>query len=550
MTERSSRVPEPVGAGVALIEAATPLVYRTNAFRVTGLPVDATPRDVSRQLQKTAMLERLGHSAQGMSGPLALNPAADGDAVRDAMQRLRDPERRLIEELFWFWPRRFGESSKDEALDAVNRGDLGTSTKIWVERAGTPSEAGVAIHNLAVLAHALALDYEYALGQGHTSRNLIDQRDRNWRPALERWVALVGHEAFWARFAERIRTLDDPRLGGSTVRQIRTSLALAIVSITARLALQAAERGNSMETARLVDLLHKSGFGREVVDEAFRSAIQPVRDRVRLMCESAAAEAMRVPGEGANVARRLLEQALPTVAILDRLLPAGDAMRDGAHDEVALRTENSLAAYARETGNWKVIQEVHEFARRLAASPSARQRLERSSEAITSNLLYSMCWFCKTNRADDAAAVLVPMHGNVTRTPSKLINDLRVDPQLLGLSGTHVKWQQFTARVPRCTTCALAEKKTRALRNRGLVIGALAGIIGCVSLVDQSDESTGLGLLVAGAGAGVGALIGWLLGHSQEPAGMSPLTAKTEFPPIQERFKLGWAVGEKPSGVQ
>jgi len=485
------------------------------------------------------MLERLGHSAQGVSGPLALNPAADGDAVRDAMQRLRDPERRLIEELFWFWPQRFGESAKDEALQAVNRGDLASSTKIWLDRAKTPAEAGVAIHNLAVLAHALALDYEYAIGQGHASPTLIEQRDRNWRPALERWVALVSHEAFWTRFAERIRTLDDPRLSGSTARQIRSSLALAIVSVTARLAFQAAERGNGTETARLVDLLHKSGFGRDVVDDAFRRAIQPVRDRVRLMCETAATETVRAPAEGANVARRLLEQALPTVAILDRLLPSGDAVRDGAHDEVALRTENSLAAYARDTGNWKVVQEVHEFARRLAASPSARQRLERSSEAIKSNLLYGLCWFCKTNRADDAAAVQVPMHGNVTRTT-----------QLLGLGGTQVKWQQFTARVPRCSTCASAQKKTQGFRNTGLVIGALAGVMGCVSLVGQSDENTGIGLLVAGAGAGVGALIGWLLGRSREPAVMSPLTTKTDFPPIQELFKRGWAIGEKPSGVQ
>jgi hypothetical protein len=183
------------------------------------------------------------------------------------------------------------------------------------------------------------------------------------------------------------------------------------------------------------------------------------------------------------------------------------------------------------------VQEVHEFARRLAASPSARQQLDRSSEAIKSNLLYGTCWFCKTNRPDDAAVVEVPMHGNVTRTPQFL-------------AGTHVKWRQFTARVPRCSACASAQQKTQTLRTTGLVIGALAGIIGCVSLVSQSDENTALGLLVVGGGAGVGALTGWLRGHSQEPATMSPLGARMAFPPIQALFKLGWAVGEKPSGVQ
>ncbi len=272
-------MPEPVGAGVALLEAATPLVYRTNAFRVTGLPVDASARDMSRELQKRAMLERLGRGPRGGSGPLDLNPPADADAVRDAMQRLRDPERRLIEELFWFWPQAFGQSARDEALQALNRGDLETSTKIWIERARTPAETGVAIHNLAVMPHALALDYEYAMCQGHTSPALIEQRDKSWRPTLDRWVVLVNHEAFWAGIAERIRTFADPRLSISTARQIRSSLPLAIVSITAQLARQAAERGSGTEAARLVDLLQSSGFEPNVIAEAFRRAIQPVRDR-------------------------------------------------------------------------------------------------------------------------------------------------------------------------------------------------------------------------------------------------------------------------------
>jgi len=98
-----------------LLGAIGPDLYRTNSFRVVGMPVDATERTLAKQAERLKMRERLAGGLEAIRGALALRPAPDADSVREAMQRLRDPERRLVDELFWFWPTSSGDTGDDLA---------------------------------------------------------------------------------------------------------------------------------------------------------------------------------------------------------------------------------------------------------------------------------------------------------------------------------------------------------------------------------------------------------------------------------------------------
>jgi hypothetical protein len=71
-----------------LLEAATPELYRNNAFRVLGLPVDTTPREVTRRGEELAMARRYGNGQACRKGAMPLGWTAvcwfcgktDGDA--------------------------------------------------------------------------------------------------------------------------------------------------------------------------------------------------------------------------------------------------------------------------------------------------------------------------------------------------------------------------------------------------------------------------------------------------------------------------------------
>ena len=88
-----------------LIEQATPSLYIRNAFRVLNLPVDATPRDIKRHLEKVELEIKLKESVRRDKEGAGSSPLDGGGSLnelRAAAQRLNDPETRLVDEFFWF----------------------------------------------------------------------------------------------------------------------------------------------------------------------------------------------------------------------------------------------------------------------------------------------------------------------------------------------------------------------------------------------------------------------------------------------------------------
>src|SRR5262249_38623914 len=130
-----------------------------NAFRITGLPVDATLRDIGKQAERLKLLAELGQDPQS-NVAMPLRPSPTVDDIRDAIQRLKDPEKRLIDEFFWFWPQKFGESRSDAAIKALEEGNLESAADIWMSKRKDPTEGVAATHNLALIFHVSALDWE------------------------------------------------------------------------------------------------------------------------------------------------------------------------------------------------------------------------------------------------------------------------------------------------------------------------------------------------------------------------------------------------------
>ena len=165
-----------------LLEVATRDIFRRNGFRITGLSVNATPREISKQGDKLVLMQELGGGLE-QSSLLGLEPAPSLDELRHALQRMRNPENRILDELFWFWPVNGGPASTDPALSALARGDVEAASTIW-EANGRPSSVSVSeAHNLAVLHHALALDAETPDAHRNGTHSRRAEIDAHWSKA-------------------------------------------------------------------------------------------------------------------------------------------------------------------------------------------------------------------------------------------------------------------------------------------------------------------------------------------------------------------------------
>jgi len=341
---------------------------------VLGLAVTASPREIDRQARKLQALARFGRAPATGGALLPLDPPPDAEAVRGAVRRLLDHRTRVVDELFWFW-----SEPTDPAHRALLDGDPDVARRRWLSR----SDAGdvVAAHDAAVLAHARALDLELAAGEpdGGASPNGL------WEEALLAWHEVIDSEAIEERMAARLEALRDPRLGPSAARRLSCELPGALLQVNARLAVDAVERGDAAATERLLDTITGSGFDAARVEEALQRAVEPARERARLLSQDARKQAEADPVRGHRSAERLMAEAGPLLQLVDRLLPDEHPSRQLLHDDVATAALSCQVKFGNRTDDWPASAQLLERALEIASGSSARTRIEENLEIVRRN---------------------------------------------------------------------------------------------------------------------------------------------------------------------
>lgn len=356
-----------------LFEVARPDIFRANAFRLTGLPIHATERDIRKRLEEVHMSEKYGGTAAQGLRPLPLDSPPDNDTVREAAQRLRDPVLRILNEFFWFWPE---PPTEHLMMEALARRDIQAAIGFLTEQAQSSNDPGIAAHNLAVMFHTLALDIEHAWQPGSISRKLRKVQDSYWREGLNHWRVALDSEAVWQQLQARIDEMNDPRLTTEIVPQLRSTLPLAVLLINAQLSVLAAERGTVQEAERCRLFMAESGFADELIEEACQHTAQRLREHIRTLCEMAESGTLDASEEAAKFTHDLLTQSRPPLKALAVLLLEGDQLREDAHDEVATAATNCLLVHCQTSANWQLGLQLLDMARPLAVTSAVRERID------------------------------------------------------------------------------------------------------------------------------------------------------------------------------
>jgi len=387
LTESSAsagRANEPSTECKPLLDAATKDLFRKNAFRITGLPVDATTRDLAKHAEKLKVLAELGQDPQ-LHAALPLRPPATVEDIREAIQKLKDPQKRLIDEFFWFWPEEFGQSRSDAALQALEKGDLGAATEIWMCKRKHPTEGVVATHNLALIFHILALDWEnYSLKKEFDAERQ-DKVNGYWKAAFYRWKQLVTNEQLWSKVVTRISQLNEPNLTIDFARQIRATLPTAFDKPNAELAVAFAKLGK-VELARrqikFMGVLNDPAHA----DRAAELVLTPMRNRLREHVRQAKERADKNPNDALAAGRQLLEHARDPLALFDLFLRNNSHFRNDVFDEIAALCNRLQVAYHKTTDDNQTCLEFLKLALPFAASTDLRLQIEENIKTLDENI--------------------------------------------------------------------------------------------------------------------------------------------------------------------
>lgn len=376
MTERRTG-----GSGLDLSALANVDLYRRNAFRLSGLPVDASLRQIRRRATEVEVAERLGDTGSiAGDGLFPVTPHPAAEEVLTALQRLRDPNRRLLEEWFWLWPIP-DHPTEDARLDDVKRS--------WSELVGTGSEhAGTAAHNLAVAAHLKLLE----VGRG--SRSL----EGAWKSAYRAWRRVIDDERCWTWLEGRVEAIADPQLKVGAVAELRSGLPAMLLEIHAGLVVSLVA-GHPTRAAMHVAAIRASGFDRELVDEALTGAVQGETSRLRALA-GRAREAVLAREPFEPVAKSIVEGSKADLAAVRAVLGDDHPVLAGVTDRLAGGLRECVIAGVNRSGVAATVDRRKEYATAIrwldkalgiAGEGHVREQITADLTTLLHNLVLACC---------------------------------------------------------------------------------------------------------------------------------------------------------------
>lgn len=401
-----------------LIETAIPEIYRRNPFHILRVSVGTSAREVKRALEKLELENGLAatdgepgirEQSKDAGNGLTISLERGTDTASAAFQRLGNPDQRLVDEFFWFWPHSPGADAEDKALQAVRAGNTEAAIQTWVERESRRAEHSVATHNLAVVYHMAALELELTElsgpGEGALSPSQLKLRDSYWTQAYERWTQLLTRPAFWRRLSKRVEALDDPRLTSDDADRLQKSLPFALFLINARLAVRFGEQRRREDVRRQVGLLSQLGLpgdkgasSRLTLEESTRQArvlaTQPLRDRLAEARKRAEVQAEADPRHADVVAASLLDNPdfASGLETLDDLFAYEDPVRQGFCDDLAEQIHSALVAFGNKAEQWDVVVPLLRRALEIATGTHAREKIQQGLDIAIRNAETDLQW--------------------------------------------------------------------------------------------------------------------------------------------------------------
>jgi hypothetical protein len=335
------------------------------------------------ELKMQVELGKIPHR-QGTAYPL--NPPPSLDDIREAIQKIRDPEQRLIDEFFWFWPEDFGDSKSDLACQALALGDTAKANDIWQTRIKEEPQGVVPKHNLAVSYLLTAIQMEYrALGHKIPEDRRREMTDI-WKSAIRKWSRIAEDDQLWEKVADRIRQLNEANLPTGFARRMRASFPEAFHNINVELIFDLAKSGHVELAKQHLQYLREHSHRPDELGQSAARVLLPAKNRLQEQIRLAVNRGEKNPRDGVNAARELLKQSHATLELFDIFYGENSDERHELYDEVATICNRLPIAYQKATDDNQTCLEILRLVLPFVTSTELRKQIEENIQILNQNI--------------------------------------------------------------------------------------------------------------------------------------------------------------------
>ena len=165
---------------------------KNNAYHVLGLDTTSSERDISKRSKEIINRLKAGDSPEYDMDIGLFKDFRTEDSVRDALQRLQSPKKRIIENFFWF---QISSGIDEQVLGLFKLKDHLNAIRIWKNASeGQGTKAFFYKKNLAIL-YALVLS--------------SDEDKYYLQDSLALWKELIESNKFWSSFTKVYKLHDE-----------------------------------------------------------------------------------------------------------------------------------------------------------------------------------------------------------------------------------------------------------------------------------------------------------------------------------------------------
>lgn len=346
-----------------------------NSYRILGMPVTASIKELTKRGNFIEMAQRTGAEIPfGKQPILPVKAVLTDDDDNFAMQRLENPEHRILDIFFWFWPVELNSPINDPALTALMENDENRAISAWKENLSTNTNIGICNHNLALYYLLSAIKGE--------SENLSEQLQNSneisssyWDLALHYWGQTLEIESIWDFLITYINIIGDNRVKTGYSRKIKSQLPVILSALMGKFAIKYVDQGHVFEVERLVNIIQASSFEPGQIETGLSLAGKQLEDRIKKYIQIAKATTESTPAASSEIIEILLRNCESILHPI-KLLYNHSRKADSLNNLVALAGYDTVNSYATKTDEWgKAIDFLEKF-KNISKNKSTIQKIE------------------------------------------------------------------------------------------------------------------------------------------------------------------------------
>lgn len=337
-------------------------IISNNAFRVLGLPVNSSEKQIVSQYDELLALNKIGKvPAFSNDFEWISKPDRSEESIRKAFHVLQTPERKIEHMIFWFWEH---DEIDKMAISSLSEGKISQAINIWEQAVDRKGKNPIYyLKNLASLSFAcLAVNIE---------KNIVDTI-AGLKKCIDFWGDLLGMPQFWKELERQslishlsLNERDDIKV--DILRHIHSAIH-PFIEIES-------DAGTEIKK-KYLNCLASSKFPDSARLHIIALYLSPISSEIMNACEKAKEVRSTAPKDALVAAEKLIEITQKPLGIIKSLLSEEEESIISLHDEVIKEVSQCCICYSNEADNLNNVKPILLRAKEVAMGSSAIDRVE------------------------------------------------------------------------------------------------------------------------------------------------------------------------------